>query len=123
MGNTNRPFYRIVAIDSRKQRDGRALQELGYYDPLKKPAEVKLLEERIQSWLDRGAEPSETVRKLLQNAGILEKRRLVRDGVPAEEAATRVSKRLESKVEKKGTPRLSKKAKAKAEKAAAEADA
>jgi len=123
MGNTNRPFYRVVAIDSRKQRDGRALQELGYYDPLKKPAEVKLLEDRILNWLGRGAQPSETVRKLLQNAGVLEKWRLLQAGMPAEEATERVSKRLEAKVEKKSAPRLSKKAKAKAEKSAAEAGA
>jgi len=123
MGNTNRPFYRVVAIDSRKQRDGRALQELGFYDPLKKSAEVKLHEERILNWLERGAIPSETVRKLLQNAGVLEKWRLLQAGVSAEDASERVAKRLEAKGEKKRAPRLSKKARAKAEKAAAETSA
>lgn len=123
MGNTNRPFYRVVAIDSRKQRDGRALQELGFYDPLKKSAEVNLREERILKWLDRGAIPSETVRKLLQNAGVLEKWRLLQAGVSAEDAAERVAKRLETKGEKIRAPRPSKKARAKAEKAAAETSA
>lgn len=122
MGNTNRPFYRVVAIDSRKQRDGRAIQELGHYDPLKKAAGVRLQEERILSWLERGAVPSETVRKLLQEAGVLEKWRLLQAGVSAEEATERVGKRLEARVEKPRAPRLSKKAKAKAQKASAEAE-
>lgn len=119
MGGTNRPFYRVVIIDSRRQRDGRAIKELGHYDPLRQPATSRLDEEGILHWLSRGAEPSETVRRLLHGAGILEKWHLVRKGVSAEEATRRVGDRLSTRATKERKPRLSKKAKAKAQAAAA----
>lgn len=119
MGGTNRPFYRLVAIDSRKQRDGRFIQELGYYDPLRTPATAQLDEARLLQWLERGAEPSATVRRLLQRGGVLEKWQLLRQGLSAEEATQRVGARLATRTEKKRKPRLSKKAKSKAQAAAA----
>ena len=119
MGGTNRPFYRLVAIDSRRQRDGRAIQELGYYDPLKTPKTTRVDEARVLRWLDRGAEPSGTVRQILQQSGVLEKWKLLQQGVSAEEATQRVGARLAARPQKKRRPRLSKKAKSKAQAASA----
>ena len=68
VGATKRPSYRVVAIDKRRARDGRALEILGFYDPLTDPATVKLDAERIQAWISKGAQPSETVVKLLRQA-------------------------------------------------------
>jgi small subunit ribosomal protein S16 len=113
MGNTNRPFYRVVAIDSRHRRDGRAIQELGWYDPLQKPMALKLEEEPILEWLRRGAEPSATVRELMRERGILLKWELLRKGVSAEEATQRVAATLEKQTPKVKKQRLSKKAQAK----------
>jgi small subunit ribosomal protein S16 len=106
MGTTNRPFYRVVAIDSRKQRDGRTIEELGYYDPLKKPAAVQIQEEQVLQWLERGAQPSATVRKLLQHQGLLQKRHLMRRGASAAAATQTVAERLQSRTER---PRRAKK--------------
>lgn len=71
MGTKKRPFYRIVAIDSRKKRDGEYLENLGLYHPLEKGEnEVQLNIERIQHWLSTGAKPSHTVKVLLNKKGI-----------------------------------------------------
>ncbi|HEM55706.1 MAG: 30S ribosomal protein S16 [Thermodesulfobacterium geofontis] len=69
-GRKKRPFYRVVAADSRAPRDGKFLDILGYYDPLKEPFEFKVDEEKVKMWLERGAEPTETVRALLRRIGI-----------------------------------------------------
>jgi len=73
MGAKKKPFYRIVVADSRSPRDGRFIEEIGYYDPLKNPAEVKIDDEKAIKWLKNGAQPSETVRALLNKAGLMEK--------------------------------------------------
>ncbi|MGE5543925.1 MAG: 30S ribosomal protein S16 [Bacillota bacterium] len=73
MGAKKKPFYRIVVADSRSPRDGRFIEEIGYYDPCKNPAEVKIDDEKAVKWLKNGAQPSETVRALLNKAGLLEK--------------------------------------------------
>lgn len=65
-GTNNRPCYRIVAADSRARRDGRFIELLGSYDPLKEPAAVTLKEERIKYWLSKGAKASETVASILK---------------------------------------------------------
>ena len=71
MGKTHAPFYRIVAIDSRKSRDGKFLENLGYYDPTKQPKVVNIDADRAKYWLSVGAVPTETVRFLLvKHAGI-----------------------------------------------------
>ena len=70
-GRHKRPFYRIVAADSRKPRDGRYIEVLGTYDPLKTPAVVDLKQERVLEWLKQGAQPSVTVHHLLKKAGVL----------------------------------------------------
>ena len=66
MGATKRPSYRVVAIDSRRPRDGRALEILGYYDPLTEPATVRIDTERLAAWVGKGALPSATVAKLIK---------------------------------------------------------
>lgn len=73
MGSKKRPFYRIVVADSRSPRDGRFIEKVGTYNPLVEPAEVVLEEETILNWLNNGAQPSDTVRNLLSNAGIMKK--------------------------------------------------
>jgi small subunit ribosomal protein S16 len=70
VGATKRPSYRVVVIDSRKPRDGRALEIIGHYDPLTKPATVKLDGAKVASWMAKGATPSETVAKLMKIAGV-----------------------------------------------------
>jgi small subunit ribosomal protein S16 len=67
VGKTKSPSYRIVVIDRRRPRDGRFVEIVGTYDPLKKPAEIKLNSERITYWLGVGAQPSDTVRSFLHN--------------------------------------------------------
>jgi len=73
MGAKKKPFYRIVVADSRSPRDGRFIEELGYYDPLKNPAEIKIDEEKAQNWLKKGVQLTETVRALFNKAGIINK--------------------------------------------------
>ena len=68
VGATKRPSYRVVAIEKQRARDGRALEVLGFYDPLTEPATVKLDADRIQAWISKGAQPSETVVKLMRQA-------------------------------------------------------
>lgn len=71
IGRHKRPFYRVVAVDSRMRRDGRFLEVLGTYDPLKEPAVTELKQDRVLEWLQKGAQPTVTVRALLRRAGIL----------------------------------------------------
>jgi len=70
VGATKRPAYRVVAIEGRKPRDGRSLEILGYYDPLTDPATVKIEAERIRTWIGKGAQPSDTVVRLLRQVGL-----------------------------------------------------
>ena len=71
MGMKKEPFYRIVVIDSRNARDGRAIEELGYYNPVSDPVELKINDERAKYWLGVGAQPSDTVRGLLKKTGVI----------------------------------------------------
>jgi small subunit ribosomal protein S16 len=73
MGAKKAPFYRIVVADSRSPRDGRFIEEIGYYDPLKKPAVINVNKDKAQDWIKKGAQPSETVKSLFVKAGVLEK--------------------------------------------------
>ena len=73
MGSKRKPFYRIVVADSRMPRDGRFIEEVGYYNPLTNSDEVKLEEDKIFEWLQKGAQPSDTVRSLLSGAGLMAK--------------------------------------------------
>ncbi|AQS55586.1 MAG: 30S ribosomal protein S16 [Novibacillus thermophilus] len=73
MGAKKTPFYRLVVADSRAPRDGRFIEEIGYYNPTSQPAEVKIDEDRALKWLKNGAQPSDTVRNLLSKAGVMKK--------------------------------------------------
>jgi small subunit ribosomal protein S16 len=73
VGSKSRPYYRLVATDSRNPRDGRFIEVLGYYHPIEKPGKMTLDEEKIMSWLEKGAETSDTVNSLLKESGLLEK--------------------------------------------------
>ncbi|HHU43649.1 MAG: 30S ribosomal protein S16 [Bacillota bacterium] len=71
MGAKKSPFYRIVATDSRKARDGQYLEQIGYYDPTKEPAALKIDKEIAEKWLKVGAQPTETVKSLFKREGIV----------------------------------------------------
>ncbi len=73
MGAKKSPFYRIVVSDSRDRRDGREIEVLGNYDPTKNPAIVNIDEEKTLKWLNNGALPTDTVRNILSNQGIMKK--------------------------------------------------
>ncbi|NBK99270.1 MAG: 30S ribosomal protein S16 [Erysipelotrichia bacterium] len=73
MGKKGKPFYRVVAADSRSPRDGRIIEAIGTYDPNTNPASVKIDEELAVKWIKNGAQPSDTVRNLLSKEGILKK--------------------------------------------------
>ena len=71
MGAKKSPFYRVVVADSRYPRDGRFIEELGYYNPLTNPAEIKIDGEKAKKWISNGAQPTETVKALLKKSEIL----------------------------------------------------
>ena len=75
MGAKKRPFYRVVVADSRMPRDGRFIEEIGYYNPLTDPADVKIDHEKALAWLKKGAVPTDKVKYLFKNAGILEQKK------------------------------------------------
>ena len=70
MGKKKAPFYRVVVADSRSPRDGRFIEEVGFYDPNEEPSVIKFDEELAKKWLANGAQPTDRVAKLLKNAGI-----------------------------------------------------
>jgi small subunit ribosomal protein S16 len=72
MGQKKAPFYRIVVADSRSPRDGRFIEEIGYYNPLTNPAEIKVDAEKAQKWIGNGATPSDTAKAILKKAGVIE---------------------------------------------------
>ncbi|CBL18316.1 SSU ribosomal protein S16P [Ruminococcus champanellensis 18P13 = JCM 17042] len=71
MGAKKAPFYRVVVADSRYPRDGRFIEELGYYDPTKEPSVVKIDGDKAKEWMANGAQPTDTVKALLKKEGIL----------------------------------------------------
>jgi small subunit ribosomal protein S16 len=71
IGKRKKPYYRVVVTDQRRPRDGRFVEVVGTYDPLKKPAEVKLNAERVKYWLGCGAQPSDTVRSFIRNQKVV----------------------------------------------------
>ena len=73
MGANKKPFYRIVVADSRAPRDGKFIEEIGYYNPVSEPKQIKINDEKANKWLKVGAQPTDTVKKLLQRQGIIEK--------------------------------------------------
>ena len=73
MGAKKRPFYRVVVADARSPRDGRYIEEIGYYDPTKDPAVIKIDEDKAVRWINNGAQPTDTARSLLKKTGVLKK--------------------------------------------------
>lgn len=68
MGARNNPFYRVVVADSRSPRDGRFIEEIGYYDPKSQPAVIKIDTDKANEWIKKGAQPTDTVKRLLKNS-------------------------------------------------------
>jgi small subunit ribosomal protein S16 len=123
-GAKKRPFFRMVAADSRRQRDGRFLEILGHYNPLTKPYELVVHKDKVERWLSRGAQPSEQAASLLRSVGILMGRPSVSQKKAAEGAGQETGappvkakkvvkraaprKRSERKVEKKAARKAAK---------------
>ncbi len=72
-GRKKRPFYRVVIANTKDPRQGVSIEDIGYYDPLTEPAQIKIDEEKALKWLNNGAQPTDTVKSLLSKAGILKK--------------------------------------------------
>ena len=72
MGAKKAPFYRVVVADSRYPRDGRFIEEIGYYNPQTEPAEIKIDADKANSWIAKGAQPTDTVKALLKKSGIID---------------------------------------------------
>ena len=100
VGRKKKSIYRIVVIDSRKRRDGRYLDKIGFYDPLKNPAEVRIDKEKALQWLDKGAQPSDTVFNLFQKEGIALEYHLIKNNVSEEARHIELQKWELSKKEK-----------------------
>lgn len=72
LGKKKNPFYRVVIADARAPRDGRFVEEIGYYNPLTEPAEIKIDADKAKQWLKNGAQPTDTVKALLKKSGIVD---------------------------------------------------
>ena len=72
MGAKKAPFYRVIVADSRSPRDGRFIEEIGYYNPLTNPAEIKIDADKAKTWLKNGAQPTDTVKALLKKSNIVD---------------------------------------------------
>ncbi len=72
MGMKKKPFYRVIVADERSPRDGRFIEEIGYYDPMKKPSDIKIDKEKALDWMKKGAQPTDSVRILLKRSGVIE---------------------------------------------------
>lgn len=93
MGRRNRPFYRIVVADSRSRRDGKFIEQIGTYDPIKKQDENSTVkEDRVLYWLREGAQPSDTVKKILSKAGIMLKWHLEGSNLPEDKKKLEIQK-------------------------------
>lgn len=113
MGKKKQPIYKVVAADSRSPRDGKFLEAVGIYNPLTKPHTVDLKEERVFYWLDKGAQPTDTVKSLLRQKGITLKRELMRKGKTEEQINSEMEnwqKLREAKTATKSSKKKSKKA-------------
>ena len=92
MGRKRRPFYRVVVADSRTRRQGVTIDDLGYYNPMTEPVQIKIDEEKALSWLKEGAIPTDTTRSLLSKIGVMRKFR--GQDLPAEETAEEVTEEV-----------------------------
>lgn len=115
MGKKKQPVYKVVAADSRSPRDGKFLEAVGLYNPLTKPHTVDIKEDRVLYWLNKGAQPSDTVKSLLKQKGITLKRELTRRKLSEEQINSEMdkwSKLQEAKSKTKTSKKKSKKAEA-----------
>ena len=128
IGRRNRPFYRLIIIDSRKRRDGSAIEQVGWYDPLKKDKETNfsLKEDRIIAWLQLGAQVSDPVNKLMKRSGLAYRWHLMGQGLSSEDIEKAVAKWKEERLEvleNRKKAKIKRKERIKAEKAEAKAPA
>ena len=128
IGRRNRPFYRLIIIDSRKRRDGPAIEQVGWYDPLKKDKEknFSLNEDRIIAWLQLGAQVSDPVNKLMKRSGLAYRWHLMGQGLSSEDIEKAVAKWKEERLEvleNRKKAKIKRKERIKAEKAEAKAPA
>jgi small subunit ribosomal protein S16 len=93
MGSKKRPFFRIVAADSRSPRDGRFIESLGYYNPVPDPPEINFDEDKVYKWLDNGAKPTKNAAQILRQAGLLERWQLLKQGVKIHELSAKIEER------------------------------
>ncbi len=100
MGKKKQPIYRIVAADSRSPRDGRFIEEVGFYDPNKEPMIIKLKETKVLQWLKNGAQPTETVKSLFKRYGLNFKMNLIKRGFDENRIAEEMQKFESAKKEK-----------------------
>lgn len=115
MGKKKQPIYKVVAADSRSPRDGKFLESIGLYNPLTNPSTIEIKEERALYWLDKGAQPTDTVKSLLRKKGITLKRELIRKGLPEDKIQAEMENWNKLR-EARSSNKDSKKNKAKAEK-------
>ena len=92
IGRRNRPFYRMVAMDSRNRRDGAAIEELGWYNPIDSNHSYDLKDERILHWLGEGAQPTDAAKKLLRRAGLSHRWHLIQQGMDGSELEKEMKK-------------------------------
>jgi small subunit ribosomal protein S16 len=111
MGKKKQPIYKVVAADSRSPRDGKFLEAVGLYNPLTKPHTVEIKEDRVLYWLDKGAQPSDTVKSLLKQKGITLKRELSRKGLNAEQINSEIENWQKLREAKSKTSKTKKKSK------------
>ncbi|MEE3139514.1 MAG: 30S ribosomal protein S16, partial [Candidatus Neomarinimicrobiota bacterium] len=122
IGRRNRPFYRLIVIDSRKRRDGAPIEQLGWYDPIKadKESNFSFNEDKIIDWLKEGAQVSDSVKKLMKRSGLAYKWHLIKQGLSESEIEKALKKWKEERnevVKNRKKARLDKKIKKKEEKA------
>ena len=117
-GRRKRPFYRVIAIDSRSHREGREIERLGWYDPIKEGLSVEFKEDRIFHWLGQGAIPTDTVNSLMRQKGLAHKWHLLKTGVAEDQITTEMEAWAARQLEKADKVAI-KKAEKKAEKKAA----
>lgn len=115
LGKKKQPIYKIVAADSRSPRDGKFIEAVGLYNPLTKPAHIDIKEERALYWLNNGAKPTNTVRSLLSQKGILLERHLRKKGVAEEKIREEIENFQKLREAKLSTVKTKKKKKAASE--------
>ncbi len=105
MGSRKRAFYRIVAADSRYQRDGRFLEIIGYYDPMEKPYRLHIEQEKVLDWLRKGAQMSDTVKSLLRKEGIVQEFNREKASAKSSKKPEKVSNSIEEANDNVETPK------------------